>query len=97
MVGRPVVGVLMSQDDRDDIAEVDQRVGERSGVDDEGLSRLADGEGGMVMLGDSHASSQQSAMPVGKPLDDERVAGDALDHGSSNLCGLEPGGSRHRS
>ena len=69
VVGRPVVGVLMGQDDRDDVAEIDQGVGEGSRIDDQRLSRLVDGERGVVVLGDSHASSQRPRCAVGKPFD----------------------------
>ena len=48
--------------------EVDQRVGERPGVDDQGLPGVVEGEGGVLVLGDSHAPSQAAADGVGKRL-----------------------------
>ena len=64
-----MVGVLVGEDDADDIAEVEQRVGERSRVDDEALSGLVDGERGMVVLGDSHTLESTVGGPRQQAID----------------------------
>ncbi|GAA2015755.1 hypothetical protein GCM10009778_23390 [Microbacterium terricola] len=66
VIGRPVVRMLMGERDRDDVAQIEEGVGERTGVDDEGLALVADGEGGVLVLRDSHAPSQARRCRVGK-------------------------------
>ena len=48
VIGRPVVGVLVGEDDADDLAEVDEGSGVGPRIDDQGLARLVQSEGGML-------------------------------------------------
>jgi hypothetical protein len=82
LVGRPVVGVLVRDDDRVDVVQVDQGSGERSRVDDELAPVLLDDEAGVFEFREAHeADCTPAGVPDDPPEDRLRTAsGQRLDY-----------------
>ncbi|GAA5027939.1 hypothetical protein GCM10025738_05580 [Microbacterium fluvii] len=65
MLGRPVIGVLVGEHHGDEIAEIEQRIGEIPRIDHEGLPTFADREAGVFVFGHSHDPSQPRTRSAG--------------------------------
>ena len=58
VLARPVVGMLVRQDDPHDVVQALQRAREVPRIDHEGLALLLETEAGVFVLRDAHGSSQ---------------------------------------
>ena len=62
LLGSPVVGVLVGDDDGHDVTEIGERHRECTGVDDQRFVGFFEDEGGVFVLGQLHGASLRRAL-----------------------------------